>query len=196
MTVEQLWERTKGSLAKLDQSGVDFITAVNEATEQIFNYLWKRKSDLAKEPFSLRFRAGSSGGVSLPDEFRGFAERPSIDDVGFLDTFLEVDRERVQSETGDPSYYELIGQNLFVYPTPAKGTIIKGIWFQKPDDVTSFDDDLPFNTVMEAAYTSMVIAIAGHGIDADLTVILDSKVATLLAVRNHHSPPRTQIRDF
>ena len=196
MTVDQLWDRTWGRIAGFEMVGIDFITAVNEATEQIFDYLWQRKSDLAKSLFQLKFKAGSSGGMFLSGEFRGFAERPNVADIGALNPLTEADRSDASSWTGDPSHYEIVGSYLFVWPAPETGTVISGVWFKHPDDVAKYSEDLPFDSMLDMAYKAIVVAIADHGIAADLTSILESKVGSLLQVRDYHSPPRTVIKDF
>lgn len=213
MTVQELWDRTWGTVQTLEQANIDFITAVNEATEHIFNYLWKRKSSLVTDLFALSYFEpiedaeqnilldGQDAPLlavrTLPDNFRGLSERPFVDGQTVpLDPVTEELRIQLVQQTGPPTHYELKVNKLYLWPLPGETTVIRGACFKHPGTVTDYSDDLPFNGALDLAYRNIVLAIVELGVTADLTALLDKDVGEILSVRDYHSPARTVIQDF
>lgn len=200
MTVEQLWDKTWRIVAGFETAQVEFLDAVNETTEQIFNYLWKRKADLIIKPLSLQAVVVDATGawLALPHDLRGLSERPRVAGaLKQLDPALEEDRTRLSVTTGKPTHYELIGGQLYLYPVPDDETItVTGRYFKAPGAVSSFSESLPYEGMFDGTYRTILLAIASSGITPDLTPILDKNIGELLAVRDYHAPTRRRIRDF
>jgi len=198
MTVEQLWDKTWGHLQDLESAEVDFITAVNEATEQLFNYLFQRQSDLVKSSFCEPYQPWDAGGAMLlPDGFFGLAERPYMGEMTVpLEAITEADRQEADGMTGDPRFYELRGATMKITPAPEIGANVYGVWIVKPCDVTAYTENLPLSPMLTTAYKVMLIAMAKSGIAADFGAILDTHVGKLIQKRDCSSPRRTVIRDF
>lgn len=213
MTVQELWDRTWGTIQTLEKANIDFITAVNESTEHIFSYLWKRKSELAVDLFALSYFEpiedasqnflldGEDSPLlavrTLPDAFRGLAERPFIQGKTTpLEPVTEELRIKLVQQTGPATHYELKGTKLYLWPLPEESTVVRGSYFKHPGTVAGDEDSLPFSGVFDLAYRSVVLAIVELGVTTDFTALLDKHVGELLPVRDYHSPPRTVIQDF
>lgn len=199
MTVEQLWDKTWRIIAGLENANVEFLDAVNETTEQIFNYLWKRKSDLIREPMVLRpiYIDQTGAWFHLPSDLRGLCELPRIHGTRIqLEPALEEDRAKLEGVKGEPTHYEILGRKLYVYPQPEDSPVVTGRYFQAPCPADWFDDYLPFNGMFDAAYKTILLAIASQGIATNLEPIVEQHIGQLLEVRDYHHPVRSRVRDF
>lgn len=200
MTVEQLWDKTWRIIAGMEQVNVEFLDAVNETTEQIFNYLWKRKSDLVRAPLVLRsFYIDHTGAwCPLPLDLRGLCEMPRFrGSTRRLEPALEEDRVRLAGTTGEPQYYELMGRKLYLYPEPEDTTkVLTGTYFKAPSMAQGFDDYLPFEGRFDAAYKAILLAISSQGIAINLEPLVEQHIGQLLEVRDYHAPVRSRVRDF
>ena len=214
MTVEELWDNTWRSISANDMTDFEFIPAVNLTTEKIFNYLWKRKSNLVTDLFAMNYFEPLTDAAQnflldgesepllavrvLPAAFRGLAERPFIE--GAMSPLQPITEDlRIQlartTET-DPTHYELKGTKLYIWPLPERRAVVRGSYFKHPGKVSAFSDTIPFNGVLDLAYTAIVLTLLESGLAVDLTALLDKEVGELLAVRDYHSAPRTTIKDF
>lgn len=213
MTVQELWDRTWGAVNTLEKANIDFITAVNEATEHIFTYLWKRKSELAIDLFALSYFEpiedasqnflldGTDAPLlsvrTLPAEFRGLAERPFVNgETNPLEPVTEELRRDLVQATGSPTHYELKGTKLYLWPLPEETTVVRGSYFKHPGTVTLFEENIPFNGIFDLAYRAVVLGVVELGVSMDFTPILDKHVGEILAVRDYHSPPRSVVKDY
>ena len=210
MTVQELWDRTWGTIQTLEKANLDFITAVNEATEHIFQYLWKRKSDLSTDLMAISYfepiEDASLDGTDSPllavrtldANFRGLAERPFVDgESNALQPMTEDIRIAITNQTsGKPTHYELRGNKLYLWPLPEDKTVLRLLYFKHPGVVTGYEDTLPFYAVFDMAYRTIVLAVVELGVSTDLTPILDKHVGEIMPVRDYHSSPRSTIQDF
>lgn len=214
MTVDELWDYTLGSISANDMTDFEFIPSVNLATDKIFNYLWKRKSNLATDLFALSYFEPLADAAqnflmdgqdepllavrTLPPAFRGLAERPFIEGAMVpLEPVTENLRIQLARTTEtDPTHYELKGTKLYIWPLPGKRAVVRGSYFKHPGKVNSYADNVPFDGLLDLAYMAIILALLEAGLATDLTALLDREVGELLAVRDYHSPPRTTIKDF
>ena len=213
MTVQELWDRTWGAVNTLEKANIDFLTAVNEATEHIFTYLWKRKSEVVTDLFALSYFEpledssqnflldGDDAPLlavrTLPSDFRGLAERPFVNgELDPLEPVTEELRRTLVQQTGSPTHYELKATKLYLWPLPEETTIIRGAYFKHPGTLTAYTEDIPMNGIFDLAYRAIVLAIVELGVSTDLTPLLDKHVGEVLEVRDSHAPPRTVVKDF
>ena len=182
-------------LPRLDSvAGVDIVQAANAATRGIGKRLAARRSDLVKEPWSVRFPAASK--ISLPPEFLGFAEDPTLIS-GSTRTALSPLRPGERAELdreGVPARYELIWPRLFLFPYPATEVLLKGMAFQLPPPVTDMMDSLPWDGVLDDLLTEAAFRVASVGMthisDPAFESYIGQELDRILPVRTGARPRR------
>ena len=199
-TVKTIFDAVLPRIQQVEVPLPTIVDAINEATEIIFDRLFKRGSDLIRREMALSISAESNT-VDLPGNFRGLTGRPFI--VGEPDALLpatESDIQQLYGKAGTPTHYELRDDVLAVYPTPEADVEIVGRFYEFPTQATSLTSVVPFRGAFDRAYREAVVKVALFGpgvvIEPSFAAFLYDAVDEVLVIRQRHAPIRREIRDF
>lgn len=193
VTVQELFDRLLGRLAKTPAVGLSFVEMVNAVTPVIARRLQSLSMDLLEAEATISFTA-NIGARALPSGFRGILGNPYIGDENRTLQPLNCSRAVFAGETGAPVRYEVRGSYLHLYPTPDEITAVTLAFSQEPDRVENMTDYLPYNGVFDEVYTEGVLRIAASGSTA---LVADPQFMAVLgnAVEAYHATRQQQIAD-
>ena len=153
--IEKIEYRVDNAESELNDIVIPWIDSFVQYFSQI---LFRYKSDLVEAPFSLTFAIGDDH-KALDSACWGLLEKPWID--GKISKLLPVEDYdqvlRYGTTQGVPERYRLIGQDLYVYPTPDTETIIKGSIYKKPITISSTTDAIPYFGLFDITIVDMVV---------------------------------------
>lgn len=198
MTVLEL---ITGKLARMLAGTVPVLTgleAVNEAAGVIGRELARRKSDLALQEISLNFAAEAES-QSLPSGFMGFVGHPVVDDGAELSGLPDLDTAlEMRGDPGPPVYYEVLGDQLLLYPEPAESCIVKAKARIVP--VLALSDDLPWLGLFNDLLAVAAVQLSQQGLALlaapPFLAMIDAGVNAVLVPRMKDLPARRPIHYF
>jgi hypothetical protein len=199
-TVKTIFDAILPRIQQINTPLPTIIEAVNESTEIIFDRLFKRESDLVRRTLELSIPAGENT-AELPAGFRGLAGRPFVkgEKLAMMPATESVIIEKY-GETGTPGHYELMDENLAVYPSPEVDTDVIGRFYEFPTLATSLSSVVPFRGVFDRVYreAAIKVCLGGPGVVVDpaFASFLYDAVDDVLSVRQRHAPIRRQVNDF
>jgi len=161
MTAGELFHLLLPRISKMP-AGDEFLNGLNNAILVITRRLLYRKSSLIKSGFRGSVRANTSG-ISLPDGYLGFCPDAPPTIAGKTLLPLPPFKYGSYSAAGSPEYYDTRSGRINLYPTPADAIVITALYFQKPDRLTSPDDELPWEGIIDDLIGEAVIAISRTG---------------------------------
>lgn len=185
MTVSELFDIVLPRIANSKQAqSLNFIEALQVAVDIVTQRLWLCQSDMLRSVSDVDVAAGDDS-VVVPFGFLGMIpDVPPVIDYGddrkdVLEPLPKGTRHTI-GEDGDPKYYELRGGQIRLLPSfkDAAGTVAIE-YFKRPDVITSFDDDVPFNGVFDALLTDAVVMVGQRG----LSITVDQGFAAYLAAQ-------------
>ena len=191
MTVAGLLQIVMPRLSTVPQT-VAFIDAVQATQDLIVRRLWKRRSDLLKSAWTSAEIAADTATVSLPTDFLGFCENPYISgSSGWLLPLPENTRQ-IFTDSGTPVYYEIAALVLSLFPAPAVATVVKGMYFKVPAQITQMSDTLPFGGLFDPVFQDAAIQVGNKGIFATsnqaFEIAVNSYVDSLVHIRTSRRP--------
>lgn len=164
-TVLAMWEKLLPRL-DLQQNSVDFLTSCSSVIDIITNYLWLRKSDLLRSTYTVNVYTGNNS-FCLPDGFIAVETEPVITVTSTSQKVklvnLPEEKRHTFTETGIPEFYELIGNQIYLYPSVSEDITCSVDLFVKPDTLTSFDSLLPFNGVFDSIIADSALRLSNVG---------------------------------
>lgn len=189
MTVQDLLKKT---LPRLQQQGVapvvDMVSTVNQITDVLFRYLWRRESDLIESSTSLDF-AVSAQGVDLPADFYGFAGMPYIvaDEIA-LTPATKTQARALSDDSGYPEYFESKNGKLYLYPVTDQALSVLVDYYTRPVDVNALADALPFGGLFDRIFEDGAVRVQAEGaileVDKDFNALLKKVVDDVLTMRD------------
>jgi hypothetical protein len=193
ITVQELFDRLLGRLAKTPAVGLSIVDMVNAVTPVIARRLQYLAMDLLEAETTISFTA-NIGARALPSGFRGIIGNPYIAADNFQLQPLNCSRAVYAGETGAPVRYEVRGSYLHLYPTPDETVAVTLTFSQEPDKVENMTDYLPYNAMFDEVYTEGVLRIAASGSTA---LVADPQFMAVLgnAVDAYHATRQQQIAD-
>lgn len=177
MTVQELQTALLPRLAKGKiASGITLMQAVNMATHVIHRRLWDSNSDILHKAFTL-YIPGTLDNAKLPSDFLGLSEHPYVSGQGNpLTPVQSKDRAALDGQSGTPTYYELVDDRLYVFPTPVSLTLIKGRYILDEPTVDALTDAIPFAGLFDQLYVEAVLWLNTHGLSATIDPGFDALV--------------------
>jgi hypothetical protein len=130
----------------------------------------------------------------LPDDFWGLKDKPYISGKKYpLLPLPSVDVE-LQYLTGDPIYYKVRGDKIYVTPHTGSDYTIVADYFQKPTSLTTTTDTVPFNELFDdliAEYLTRYFRGKPSGVDNALLDEMLFQGVDLVAAKYDKAAPAT-----
>lgn len=126
----------------------------------------------------------------LPSDFWGLKDKPYIDGKTWsLNPSPGVAAELTYTSAGEPRYYKIRGQKIYVIPAASTDSTIKADYYKKPTALTADTDTLPFNEMFDDLISEYVIQyFRGEQTAADLTLLLHNGVDLLASQYDRRAP--------
>lgn len=189
MTVTDLLKRVAHRLS-FDPPKQDLLTTVQVVINAIDDRLSLLNSNLLRQQYEDAITAGTDT-VALPSRLLKIPYHPSIVDSEGRKTQLLTLPEGKRYEfnqQGRPKYYEVVGQEVVLYPTPDEDVTLKYIAMTR-NEVSAMDDALPYNGAFDDAITDMVVKYGAQPVAAESDPMLEhlvrQKVDRVAVWRSH-----------
>lgn len=128
----------------------------------------------------------------LPNDFGGLVEKPYINGKTWELEPLPSQRSKlIYASAGEPKYYKLKGNRIFVTPAASSDATIEGDYYRKPVLLTKMNDYVPFYGAMDAAiqeYLRRVLISGASGNDDLLETFLHGEIDLVVPRRNKKAP--------
>jgi hypothetical protein len=135
------------------QSALD---SINDAVKFLSLKLADRQSDLARSSFTV---SADTLTVALPFDFSGLDGKPYADGVPLEPLPNDYD---VTTQAGTPLYYEVVGESLFIHPTPLNSVDITAKYWVSPDTLI-MSDDVPYSGRFDGLLLDMAVNLSVSG---------------------------------
>lgn len=170
------------------------IDSINEVVKFLSYRLADRKSDLV---IGLQTENVAIQTVLLPFDFNGFVKHPSVNNKEL--TILPADFSVAEETAVQPLHYEVLGDILYLYPTPSEAVTYVGKYWMVPDTL-ALTDELPFLGKFDKLITDMAVKFCAFGYDVLASSVflqeVESGLDTVLLPRKASLPIRRPYRDF
>jgi len=136
-----------------------------------------------------------AGYAFLPDDFWGLIERPYISGLQWELKPLPSQNEGLYyASAGQSTYYKLKGEKMLrVYPPTATDIVLCGDYFKKPPTMTTMEDIIPYDELLDDAIEEYLIRVLGEGSAqsaADLASFIEYAVARIVSKRPKAAPKK------
>lgn len=157
-------------LPRLGEGGlkVPFLPAVQTVLDVIARRLWFKRSDLAKANMGPSDLSAGVNTITMPADFMGFDGTPFIvKDTGDVDlTQLPPAGRGKYKLPGTPRYYQVLGPNLYLFPTPDSAVSVGAVYYQNAPRLTGMDSVIPYGGIFDLIIADAVVMIGEGGVAA------------------------------
>ena len=198
MTVQEL---ITGKLARMLAGTVPVLTgleAVNAAVNVIGLELVRRKSDLSMQKISLSYSKEAIS-QTLPDGFMGFVGHPGIAEDEIMAVVPDLNTALgLRGIPGTPEYYDVVGDQLFLYPEPATACTVTALAKLVP--LLEMSDDLPWLGLFNDLLAVAAVQLSQQGLALlaapAFLAMIDKGVSAVLVPRQNPLPRRRPTQFF
>ena len=136
---------------------------INNAVRMINKRLRVHEVSMIRGSLSVSFSADSSS-ASLPSDYWGLIEKPYINGKTYaLEPVPDQSTKLRYTSNSTPSYYEVVGTSLYLYPGTSSAITINGAYWTQPTTLTKPTDTMPYSELFDEVIQEALMKIYKTG---------------------------------
>lgn len=176
---------------------INLYPALNRAVRMIAKRLFYHDVSLVRGSLSVSIAEDATTGT-LPTDFWGLVGRPYIDgQTRYLEPLPEQRYKLLYTSAAIPIYYEIAGTSITLVPGASSASTVKGMYFQRPTQLTSPMDTMPYNEAFDDAIAEALIHtyITGNSTGSEVATMqhfINKAVDEMAPYMDKSAPVRTK----